>query len=99
MSTASVSVTSGGPAGATSPRILSLNWQGGTVVLTGNENERVRFVSPEGKLKITFLSPFGDDTITVDDTQDHTFKKGGIYQFRCTVNDVQIGRASCRERV
>lgn len=75
------------PGDGTGPRVLSLVWgRNGLSVLTAREGETVRFSSPEGPLQITFLSPFGDDTVTVNDTQNRTFTKGGIYPFRCTVD-------------
>lgn len=74
------------PAGGT-PRVLSLEWGiNGMSPLIANKGETVRFSSSEGPLQITFLSPFGDDTITVTDTEDRTFTQGGIYHFRCTIN-------------
>lgn len=75
------------PAGGGGPRVLSLDWGNNALsVLTAEEGETVRFSSSEGQLQITFLSPFGDDTVTVSDSENRTFKKGGIYPFRCTVN-------------
>jgi hypothetical protein len=78
------------PAGGTGPRVLSLDWgpngTNGLSLLTANKGETVRFASSEGPLQITFLSPFGDDTITVTDAEDRTFTQGGIYPFRCTIN-------------
>lgn len=73
--------------GGAGTRVLSLDWgMNGLSPLTANKGETVRFSSPEGTLQITFLSPFGDDTITVTDTEDRTFTQGGIYHFRCTIN-------------
>lgn len=75
------------PAGGNGPRVLSLDWgSNGSSVLTANKGETVRFMSSEGPLQITFLSPFGEDTVTVNDTENRTFTNGGIYPFRCTVN-------------
>ncbi|HKT51787.1 MAG TPA: hypothetical protein VJV96_15915 [Candidatus Angelobacter sp.] len=77
------------PAGGAGPRVLSLDWtSNGLSLLTANKGETVRFSSHEGALEITFLSPFGDDTISVTDAEDRTFTQGGIYPFRCTVNGV-----------
>jgi hypothetical protein len=55
-------------------------------VLTANEGESVSFSTPEGELQITFFSPFGDETISVSNKEIRKFQKGGIYQFKCTVN-------------
>ena len=75
------------PAGGAGSRVLSLDWaSNGLSLLTANKGETVRFSSHEGPLEITFLSPFGDDTITVTDAEDRTFTQGGIYPFRCTIN-------------
>lgn len=72
---------------AVGPRVLSLEWgSNGLRPLTANKGETVRFSSPAGTLQITFLSPFGDDTITVTDAENRTFTEGGIYPFRCTIN-------------
>jgi hypothetical protein len=77
-----------GPTTPSAPRAVSLVWNGGTLqtLPSINVGETVQFSSPQGKLAITFFSPFGDDTITLQDTDIRTFQKGGIYQFRCTVN-------------
>jgi hypothetical protein len=47
-------------------------------------NTTVRFVNPKGaKVRVVFLSPRGNETDTVLDSQSCMLEIGGIYQFKC----------------
>src|SRR5215469_18539831 len=59
---------------------------GGVTVNPGqvDKNTTVRFRDPKGnKLKIVFLSPEGNETDTMLDTDSCTMLIGGIYHFLC----------------
>src|SRR5437762_2313111 len=49
-----------------------------------HKDSAVRFRDPTGgKLRIIFLSPTGDETTTVSDSQLCTLRVGGSYHFKC----------------
>jgi hypothetical protein len=47
-------------------------------------NTTVRFMNPKGaKVRVVFLSPRGNETDTVLDSESCTLTVGGIYHFKC----------------
>jgi hypothetical protein len=53
---------------------------------TINVGDSVHFSSPQGTIKVVFLSPFGDPTITLTENSVSKLMKGGIYHFQCALN-------------
>ena len=48
-----------------------------------NKDSTVCFVSPEGKVRVVFVSPFSDDTVEMLDSEERKLTVGGFYHFRC----------------
>ena len=47
-----------------------------------------------GKVRIVFLSPHGNETDHVADSEPYTFKKGGFYHFNCYFTPVEGAKES-----
>jgi hypothetical protein len=68
--------------------VLDYDLATGAVTVTPDTVEKgttICFKGREGKVKVraVFLSPFGDDTVEMHDSQNRTLTVGGIYHFRC----------------
>lgn len=49
-----------------------------------HKNTTVFFTTDKGgKVRIAFLSPEGDETDQISDSQPYTITKGGVYRFNC----------------
>ncbi len=46
-------------------------------------NSTICFKTNGGKIKVVFLSPFGDETATLLDSESRQVTKGGCYHFDC----------------
>jgi hypothetical protein len=58
----------------------------GAVTVTPDTVEKgttICFKGREGRVRVVFVSPFGDNTVEMLDSQNRTLTVGGIYHFRC----------------
>lgn len=48
-----------------------------------NKGETIRFRGARGKVRVVFVSPFGDDLMELADSEPRTVTTGGLYHYRC----------------
>jgi hypothetical protein len=48
-----------------------------------NKGETIWFRGARGKVRVVLVSPFGDSTIEVADSEPRTLTVGGFYHFQC----------------
>jgi hypothetical protein len=48
-----------------------------------NKGDTICFRGARGKVRVVFVSPFGDDETEMADSEPRTLTTGGLYHYRC----------------
>ena len=61
-----------------------------------NVNDTICFTSPQGKVRVVFVTPFNDNTVEMLDSEERTLTVSGAYPFLCFFTEPGEGESEAR---
>jgi len=61
-----------------------------------NKDDTICFTSPQGRVRVVFVSPFNDNTVEMLDSEERKVTVGGCYHFLCFFTEAGEGETEAR---
>lgn len=92
-------VANGSGSGSSGVIEITLSYTGSTVSVDPNtvqNGDTICFTTPEGKVRVVFISPFNDATVEMLDSEERKLTVAGAYPFLCFFTEPGEGESAAR---
>jgi len=94
-------VFNGSGSGSSGVKEIKLNYDLTTYAVSVTPNkvhagDTICFTSPQGKVRVVFVTPFNDNTVEMLDSEERTLIVGGAYPFLCFFTEPGEGESEAR---
>src|SRR6478752_1412353 len=91
----------GSSSGSSSAKAITLNYDPTTYTVSVAPNQvtqydTIYFTSPQGKVRVVFVSPFNNGTVEMLDSEQRQLTVGGAYPFLCYFTEPGEGESQAR---